>query len=234
MPRKTRHAVGYFPAPAGRGRAEALAAQSRACTRFARERGLVVLEPFVESGRGRRRGELLAALERCRESGALLLVPELAAVGGDLAFLEALLETRVALCAADAGAVRRPVLGLLRDVALHQRALASERSREALRAARGRGARLGSPRPELGSRAGVAALRAGAEAHAQRVAPVLAELLLSNPGASLRALAEGLEALGVPTPRRGAWGPSAVRNVLRRAGLERLWRRGGGRASQLT
>jgi len=229
-----RRAVCYFRAPAGRGQGEALAAQSRACARFARARGLVVLEPFVESARSRRRGELVAALARCDESGAALLVLALAAVGGDLAFLEAVLEGSVALYAADAGAVRRPVLRLLRDVARHQRATASQRSREALRAARGRGARLGSPRPEVGSRAGVAALRAGAEAHAHEVAPALAELLLSNPGASLRELAEGLDALGVPTPRRGRWGPSAVRNALRRGGLERAWRGGSSRASQFT
>jgi hypothetical protein len=79
--------------------------------------------------------------------------------------------------------------------------------------------RLGSPRPEIGSRAGVAALRARADAHAAAIAPVLHELLLSNPRASLRDLAALLDALGVPTPRRGRWGPSAVRNALGRAGL---------------
>ena len=79
--------------------------------------------------------------------------------------------------------------------------------------------KLGSPRPEIGSRAGIAALRARADAHAEEIAPVLRELRLSNPGASLRDLAALLDRLEVPTPRRGRWGPSAVRNALRRAGL---------------
>jgi hypothetical protein len=79
--------------------------------------------------------------------------------------------------------------------------------------------KLGSPRPEIGSRAGVAALRARADAHAAELAPALRELLLSNPTASLRDLAALLEQLELPTPRRGRWGPSAVRNALRRAGL---------------
>ena len=78
--------------------------------------------------------------------------------------------------------------------------------------------KLGSPRPEIGSRAGVAALRARADAHAEALAPALRELLLSNPTASLRDLAALLEQLELPTPRRGRWGPSAVRNALRRAG----------------
>ena len=222
-----RRVVSYFRSPAGRGQAALRAEQSRACAAFARRRRLVVLEPFVEAARSRRRVELGRALERCRESGAALLVPELAASGGDLALLEGLLESGVPLYAADAGAVRAGVLRLLLAVARHQQREASDRSREALEAARRRGTRLGSPRPEIGSRAGVAALRAGADAHAAQVAPQLAELLLSNPGASLRALAEGLEALGVPTPRRGSWGPSGVRNALRRGRLERLWQGSG-------
>jgi hypothetical protein len=146
-------------------------------------------------------------------------VPQLAAVGGDLAFLEALLDARVALLAADAGAAHRPTLRLLRDVARHAQTTASDRSRDALRAARRRGVKLGSPRPEIGSRAGVAALRARADAHAETLAPALRELLLSNPTASLRDLAGMLEELALPTPRRGRWGPSAVRNALRRSGI---------------
>src|SRR5262245_37147821 len=201
------------------GAADRLAELSRATAAFARARGLVVIEPFVEARRGRARPELARAIARCREAHAALLVPHLAAVGGDLAFLEALLDAKVSLLSADLGAARRPTLVLLRDVARHAQRTASDRSRDALRAARRRGVKLGSPRPEIGSRAGVAALRARADAHAEAIAPALRELLLSNPAASLRDLAALLEELDLPTPRRGRWGPSAVRNALRRAGL---------------
>ena len=223
-----RRLVSYFRAPVRGARTGAAEALARVCGQFARERGWVLLEPFVESARSRECRELEAALERCRESRAGLLVPELTPLGGDLAFLEGVLGSGVALYSADRGRVQRPVLRLLCDVAGHQRAQASERSRAALRAARQRGRKLGSPRPEVGSRAGVAALRAGADAHAESVAPVLAELLLSNPGVSLRGLAQALDELGVPTPRRGRWGPSAVRNALVRSGLDELWRQRGG------
>jgi len=217
--------VTYYPLPrGGRGGRAALAELSRSTGVFAHERGLVVVEPFLESRRGRRRPELERALARCREARAALLVPRLAAVGGDLAFLETLLASRVRLFAADRGAATRPTVLLLRDIARHGQSEASTRSREALRAARERGVRLGSPHPEIGSRAGVAALRARAEAHAEAVAPLLQELLLSNPAASLRDLARLLGELGVATPRRGRWGPSAVRNALRRAGLRRAGR----------
>ncbi|HKA14442.1 MAG TPA: recombinase family protein [Myxococcota bacterium] len=212
--------VTYYAVPGtGRGASERLAELSRATAEFARARRLVVIEPFVEVRRGRARPELARALARCRDAGAALLVPSLAAVGGDLAFLDALLGARVALLSADSGPARRPVLRLLRDVAHHAQSAASDRSRVALREARRRGVKLGSPRPEIGSRAGVAALRARADAHAEALAPALRELLLSNPGASLRDLGALLEELELPTPRRGRWGPSAVRNALQRAGL---------------
>jgi DNA invertase Pin-like site-specific DNA recombinase len=219
MPAATR-AVTYFALPRGsRGSSERLAELSRAASAFARARRLVVLEPYVEVPRGRARPELARALARCRESSAALLVPSLAAAGSDLPFLEAVLAAKVALLAADRGSAARPTLMLLRDVARHTQAAASHRSRDALREARRRGVRLGSPRPEIGSRAGIAVLRARADAHAEEIAPVLRELLLSNPGASLRDLAALLDELAVSTPRRGHWGPSAVRNALRRAGL---------------
>jgi DNA invertase Pin-like site-specific DNA recombinase len=212
--------VAYYALPGGaRDTSQRLASLSRATSAFARARGLVVLEPFVEVPRGRARPELVRALARCREARAALVVPSLAAVGSDLAFLERVLDARVGLLSADLGAVRRPTLALLRDVARHTQAAASDRSRDALREARRRGVKLGSPRPEIGSRAGVAALRARADAHAEEIAPVLRELLLSNPAASLRDLAALLDRLEIPTPRRGRWGPSAVRNALRRAGL---------------
>jgi hypothetical protein len=77
----------------------------------------------------------------------VLLVPCLAAVGGDLAFLEVVLGSGVPLLAADAGAARRPTLRLLRDVALHAQTTASDRSRDALRAARRRGVKLARHAP---------------------------------------------------------------------------------------
>jgi hypothetical protein len=222
MPPATR-VVAYYALPGGtRETSQRLAELSRATAAFAHARRLVVLEPFVEVPRGRARPELVRALARCAEARAALLVPSLAAIGGDLSFLDALLAARVALLAADVGAARRATIALLRDVARHTQAAASARSRDALRDARSRGVKLGSPRPEIGSRAGIAALRARADAHAEEIAPLLRELLLSNPGASLRDLAALLDRLEVPTPRRGRWGPSAVRNALRRAGL--AWR----------
>src|SRR5438093_761349 len=89
--------VTYYAVPGtGPGRSGRLADLSRDTAAFARARRLVVVEPFVEVRRGRARPELARALACCRDARAALLVPSLAAVGADLAFLEALLDSRVA------------------------------------------------------------------------------------------------------------------------------------------
>jgi DNA invertase Pin-like site-specific DNA recombinase len=213
----SRHAVAYYRVPRTRGSTEPPAAQVRRVIRLVRARRWTLIEPFVEVGsRSGDQPELARALARCREANAVLIVPELAPLGRDPRFLEAVLTARVRLVPADGPRVGRHTLTLLQSVATRARDDASARTRDALQAARRRGTRLGSPHPERGSRAGVAALRAAADARAHALAPHIDELRLSNPGTSLRALARLLEASGAPTPRGGAWGPSGVRNVLHR------------------
>jgi DNA invertase Pin-like site-specific DNA recombinase len=213
----TGNAVAYYRVLRRQGGSSSPSAQARRVIYFVRARRWTLIEPFVETSSQRGdQPELARALARCREASAVLVVPELAPLGRDPDFLAALLAARVRLVAVDTPRVGRRTLELLHTVATRVRHDASARSRAALRAARLRGARLGSPRPELGSHVGVAALRAGANARARALAPRIEEIRLSNPGASLRAIARVLEELGVATPRRGAWGPSGVRNVLRR------------------
>lgn len=216
-----RRAVAYYRVPRTWSGASPHAAQARRVIRLVRARRWTLIEPFVETSS--RRGdqpELARALARCREADAVLVVPEFAPLGRDSRFLAAVLAARVRLVPADAPRVGRRTLALLQSVATRARNDASARTRDALQAARQRGARLGSPHPERGSRVGVAALRAAANARARALAPHIEELRLSNPGVSLRALARLLEALGVATPRGGTWGPSGVRNVLRRLDRE--------------
>jgi hypothetical protein len=198
--------------PARRGPTEA----ERRVARWLRSQRRTLLEPFVE-GPGPDRPELRRALARCQATRATLLVPSLLALGSDLAWLEAVLATRVPVACADRPGLRRSELWLLRDVARHARRAAGERVREGLAGALRRGARLGSPRPEIGARRAGARLREDADSRAAQVAPWIEEIRLGNPDCSLREIGQGLAAAGIPTPRGGRWGPSAVRNALARA-----------------
>ena len=88
----------------------------------------------------------------------------------------------------------------------------SERTKAALAAAKARGVKLGNPQPE---RATLARIRI-ADHFANSVYPIVEELRAVGLK-SLRALARGLEARGVLTPRgKRYWTPAAVRNLLRR------------------
>jgi DNA invertase Pin-like site-specific DNA recombinase len=195
----------------------ALAQHRRRVAAWLRSGRRILLEPFVEVAfGGAQRPELTRAIARCEAARATLLVPRLAEVGADLPFLEAVLAARIALRAVDTPDLRRATLITLRDVARHARRAAGERVREGLVGARDRGTKLGSPCPERGARRAVEVLRERAGARAATVAPWIVEIQLGNPACSLREIARVLEALRVATPRGGRWGPSGVRNVLRR------------------
>ena len=212
-----RRAISYFRLPRGPRAPQQLREQRASVAALVRRRRLAVLEPFVESPRpGGACPELDAALTRCRESRAALVVPELALLARDARFLEAVLAARVRIIAADLPRTDRPTLEMLHRVATRARETASRRAREALAAARERGARIGSPRPEIGARAGAAALREAADARAETLRPLVEEIRLSNPGASLRDIAALMNAYGIEGARGGGWGPSAVRNLLQR------------------
>jgi hypothetical protein len=88
IPRGGRPVVSYFRLARGPRAAQQLREQRGAVAALVRRRRLAVLEPFVESPRpGGATPELTAALARCRESRAALLVPELAPLARDARFL---------------------------------------------------------------------------------------------------------------------------------------------------
>jgi DNA invertase Pin-like site-specific DNA recombinase len=108
------------------------------------------------------------------------------------------------------------VLHLYAAFAEKERALIAGRTKSALAAAKARGVKLGNPNIEATQEAGVAAIQAEADRAAGNVLPIIAEIRKSG-ATTLRAIAEALNARGVPTPRGGRWHAMSVRNVLARA-----------------
>ena len=134
----------------------------------------------------------------------------------DVHFISGLMAHRVPFVVADLGPDVDPfVLHLYAALAEKERALISGRTKSALAAAKAKGVRLGNPK--LGEARGqaVVALKAEADRAAANVLPIIAEIRKSG-ATTLRAIAEALNARGVPTPRGGRWHAMSVRNVLAR------------------
>jgi hypothetical protein len=76
---------------------------------------------------------------------------------------------------------------------------------------------LGSPHPEVGSEAGIKVIKQQADDFAEKVAPIVNDIIKKSGAVTLRDIALALSARGVET-RRGNnnWNPSQVRNLLLR------------------
>jgi DNA invertase Pin-like site-specific DNA recombinase len=175
----------------------------------------------VESGKHTaNRPALAAALRDCQLLGARLIVAKLDRLSRNAAFLLQLQDSDVDFVCADMPSANRLTVSLLACVAEHEREMISQRTKDALAAAKARGVRLGGIRPNhrpVDGALGHAAQTHDANAFADRVAPTIAELRAA--GMSLRHIADTLNARGVQTPRGGIWHPCSVRNaMLRQAG----------------
>jgi hypothetical protein len=93
-----------------------------------------------------------------------------------------------------------------------ERRLISQRTREALQAAKAKGAQLGS------TTAKSIANREEAQQRAEALRPIFA----GSAGMSHRKMAAELNALGVPTPAGGQWHAVTVKRVLERLGCSIL------------
>jgi DNA invertase Pin-like site-specific DNA recombinase len=124
-----------------------------------------------------------------------------------------------ATMAVDFPQANRLTVHILAAVAEHEAKMISERTKAALAAAKRWGVKLGGDRgarlTARARRAGVAAVQARASERAADLAPIVKEL--QEGGArSLRAIAAGLNARGVRTPRGGEWLAGSVAQLLAR------------------
>lgn len=201
-----------------------LEAQQAAVAEFVRGRNAEVLAEYteVESGKRNERPELARALLRSKVTASTLVIAKLDRLSRNAAFLLQLRDTGVRFVAADLPDACEATVGILAVIAERERKAISERTKAALGAAKARGTRLGNPngaaalrRAGKGNAAAIEAVRAGADAKAMDLAPVIVEL--QQQGAiTLGAIAHALNAGGFTTPRGGSWHRSSVRNLLQR------------------
>jgi DNA invertase Pin-like site-specific DNA recombinase len=178
----------------------------------------------IESGKRNDRPALAVALTLCRVHGAILIIAKLDRLARNVHFVSGLMESGVEFTAVDFPQANKLTIHILAAVAEHEAKMISERTKAALRAARVRGVRLGSPTARIASQAARGALASAvvrsraAQSRAADLRPILeaqrvAAVAEGRP-AGLRAIAAHLNDRGIPGPRGGRWHGNAVRRVL--------------------
>ena len=199
-------------------------AQRTAIARFAEAEGFEVTQEHVEveSGKGAdaldRRPELAAALEDARKAACPVLVAKLDRLSRDVHFISGLMAHRVPFVVAELGSNVDPfLLHIYAALAQKERALISQRTRDALAVRKAQGVRLGNPTNLQEAQAkGRRVASSRADQHAANVLPVVQAIQASGIS-SYGSIAKALNARGIRTARGGQWHPTTVRNIMLRA-----------------
>lgn len=205
-----------------------LEAQRAKVKQLAAERGAEVVAEFVEveSGRKADRPELAAALADARKLKAVVAVAKLDRIARDAELLLRL--TREAATNGMGGflfcdlpdvdattAAGRMVLTVMASVAEFEARRISERTIEALAAAKQRGVKLGGVRP--GTIKSNDAAKAKADYEAEQLRPILEAMVVR--GATLREMASALAGAGRTTRNGQMLSATQVKRLLTRLGI---------------
>lgn len=172
----------------------------------------------VESGRMNERPALANAIKLCKKEKATLVVATLDRLTRDLAFGAQLLnDTKVKFVCADYPEATRELLQMRMVFAEWEARKIGERTKAALAELKKKGVKLGSPSPMIGSKAGSKRLVEKADLYAERVGPVVRDIIKKTGARTLRDIAQALSDREVETPRGNTeWAASQVSNLMKR------------------
>jgi DNA invertase Pin-like site-specific DNA recombinase len=199
-------------------------AQRDAIQRFAAAEGVELVAEFieVETGKGSdaldRRPQLAASLSAARRTGCPVIVAKLDRLSRDVAFIAGLMAQRVPFIVAELGADPDPfMLHLWAALAEKERAMISQRTRDALARAKANGKQLGNRTNLTEAQASGRQVQVDqAQQRAANLLPVIREIQTAG-CSTLREIAAVLNRRGIQTPRGGAWTAMAVKRVIDRA-----------------
>ena len=204
-----------------------LEAQQEAVNAHIRREGGELLTQYVEVESGKKgtdsRPQLAKALEHCRLTGATLIIAKLDRLSRDAHFLLGLQRSSVFFVCADMPQANELTVGIMALVAEEERKAISRRTKEALAAAKARGVKLGCPKGaahlrQYGNTAGVAAVKAKADEHAEALRETVAEIQAAGITTS-NGIAGELNRRHIATPRGGKWHPTSVMRLFTRLEL---------------
>jgi DNA invertase Pin-like site-specific DNA recombinase len=216
-----------------------LEAQKAAIESFAQQSNSKITHWYteVESGTRADRPELKKALAHAKRTKAKLVVAKLDRLARDVEFFAGVMNSGADFVALDNPAANRLTLHILAAVAEAEAKAISERTRVALQAAKARGIKLGSARPDhwtgackrrpevsrhearlQGARAGaVVAGRVLFQQAREAYADILPQMQkYRDQGLSLQHIADRLNDQGHTTRKGKSWNPVQVLRVLQR------------------
>ena len=176
----------------------------------------------VETGtrKGNDRPALQSALALCRIHGATLIIAKLDRLARNVAFISNLMESGVEFVAVDFPQANRLTVHILAAVAEHEAGMISQRTKDALKAAKAKGVRLGGNRGKItlqqcvkGNHASAIKRAATAGKRASDLLPVI-HAIQADGAKTLREIASALNAKGITTARGGLWSAVQVQRIL--------------------
>lgn len=194
-----------------------LDAQREAVTSYITGKSGATVAEFTEVESGKKasnRPELLKAVDLCRRRRATLVIAKLDRLARNVAFIANLMESGVNFVAVDHPKVDRFMLHLLAAFAEEEARKISQRTKEAMAAAKRRGVVIGATGRERAKR-----YKADALEQAKQFAPIIAELRASG-FTQVRQIRDELNRRGVPSPGGARWHLLNTHKTLRR--VERI------------
>jgi DNA invertase Pin-like site-specific DNA recombinase len=203
-----------------------LEAQQEAVARYLGASTAALVGEFVETETGKgadafaKRPQLRAALEACRKSGAKLLIAKLDRLARNVHFITGLMEaakgngkSAVKFVACDMPEANDLTIHIMAAFAEHEAKRISERTKDALGAAKARGTRLGTDGP-ANLRANIEERQGEADGFAMRLRGQVEGFKLR--GLSQRQMVGELNSLGIRTARGGEWSLIQLQRVMKR------------------
>ena len=200
--------------------ANSIGTQRTKVAKFIEENKASVISEYIENETRHKktRPELATAIAVCKKQKAKLLIASLDKLNRDMAFSDLLLDDpKVNFICVDLPVATREMLKMRQVFAHWEAERIGERTKAALDKLKKQGVKLGSGTPEIGSAAGNVVNVAKADAFAERVAPMVRQIIKKSKASTLRDIAAAFAKDGLLTPRGfDTWSPTQVKNLLKR------------------
>lgn len=196
-----------------------LDAQRAAVRQYIKFKKLKILKEFteIESGKKNNRAVLHEALKCCKENNALLLIAKLNRLGRNVAFIAALMESKVRFVSVDLPEANHFVIHIMAAVAQYQREEISRTTKDALQAAKARGVKLGQHGVSLAE-----INKQKSQQFAKNMLPVIIKLKKKG-YTTIEALTKELNSRNISPYRTGArWHKSTVFKLLEKIKIQSI------------